>query len=215
MAVAPIARIVTKQQWPAPVVLAEPQPGDFCCLPVSGQFGLGIEVGEYLAESLEHVRGAKMQSYDHAEVYIGQPDAKGPFGYTYSAYPDNGSNGLTGKRPLPCPPAQLPGSIWSSGIILLTDRQRAGILAWCAAHPCVSYSWPDYGAIALRALGVKTGLLRGYIEGSGSLICSQYVDTAYNRGGGVHLFDDGRWEGYVTPGDLAVMLQSREVVARH
>jgi hypothetical protein len=204
---------VSKKQWPAPICLAEPLPGDFCCIPVSGQLGTGIEAGEFLAETLEGVRGAKLQAYDHAEVYVGQADRGGPHGYTYSAYPDNGKPGKTGRRPLPCPPAQLPGSIWSSGIIRLTAAQRSGIIGWCAAHPCVSYSWPDYGAIALRALGIKAGWLRDYIEGSGSLICSQFVDSAYNRGGNVHLYADGRWEGFVTPGDLAVLLQSKMPVA--
>lgn len=175
--------------------------------------GLGIEVGEYLAESLEHVRGAKLQPYDHAEVYAGQPDEHGPHGYTYSAYPDNGTNGKTGKRPLPCPAAELPGSIWSSGIISLTPLQRAGIIGWCEAHPCVSYSWPDYGAIGLRALGVKAGWLQEFIKSTASMICSYYTDAAFNQGGGVHLFRDQRWEGYVTPGDLAVLLQSKMPVA--
>jgi hypothetical protein len=191
-----------------PVCLAKPQPGDFCCIPVSGSMGYGIELGQYFAEKLQGIP-AEIRGYDHAEVYVGQPDAKGPHGYTYSAYPNNGSNGKTGRRPLPCEPEKLPGSIWSSGIIPLTPAQRSGIVAWCEAHPCVSYSWPDYGAIALHARGVQAQALRDYIEGSGSLICSQYTDEAYNRGGNVHLFKDGRWEGYVTPGDLALLLEVR------
>jgi hypothetical protein len=198
---------VSKPQWSAPIALAEPQPGDFCCIPISGSMGLGVEVGEFLAETLQHVRGAKLQAYDHAEVYVGQPDKHGPHGYTYSAYPNNGQPGVTGKRALPGPAHLMPGSLWSSGIIKLTPAQRAGIVAWCEAHPCVSYSWPDYGAIGLRALGVRTARLRAYIASTASMICSYYSDAAMNRGGNVHLYDDGRWEGYVTPGDLAVMLQ--------
>jgi hypothetical protein len=200
---------VTKQTWPAPIALAEPQPGDFCCIPVAGQFGLVIEAGEFLAETLERVRGAKLQPYDHAEVYVGQADEHGPHGYTYSAYPNNGQPGITGKRALPGPAALLPGSLWSSGIIKLTGAQRSGIIGWCAEHPCVSYSWPDYGAIALRALRIPAPGLRAYIASTDSMICSYYTDAAWNRGGGVHLFDDGRWEGFVTPGDLAVLLQSK------
>jgi hypothetical protein len=200
---------VTKQTWLAPIALAEPQPGDFCCLPVSGQFGFGIEAGEFLAETLQHVHGAKLQPYDHAEVYVGQADAAGPHGYTYSAYPNNGQPGVTGKRALPGPAGLMPGSLWSSGIIELTPAQRSGIIGWCEEHPSVSYSWPDYAAIGLRALGVRTDRLAAYIKSTSSMICSYYTDAAFNRGGDVHLFDDGRWEGFVTPGDLAVMLQSR------
>lgn len=199
---------MTKQTWLAPICLAEPQPGDFCCLPVSGNMGLGIEAGQFMAETLQHVRGAKLQPYDHAEVYVGQADKAWPHGYTYSAYPNDDTGGFTGKRPLPGPAGTQPGSLWSSGIITLTPAQRSGIIGWCAAHPCVTYSWPDYAAIGLRALGVKTGRLAAYIKSTSSMICSQYTDAAYVANG-VHLFDDGRWPGYVSPGDLAVMLQAK------
>ncbi len=33
------------------------------------------------------------------------------------------------------------------------------------------------------------------------MICSQLVDQSY-QDAGVHLFSDGRWSGYVTPGAL-------------
>jgi hypothetical protein len=201
---------VSKDTVTAPVCLAPPQPGDFCCVPVAGLGGATIEAGEYLAERLQG-QPAALRAYDHAQVYVGQPDRTGPgmHGYTYSAYPDNGKNGKTGLRPLPCPPEQLPGAIWSSGIIEMDPGQRAGIVAWCAAHPDVPYSWPDYGAIALHALHVPAPGLKAYIAGSSSMICSQYTDAAYNYGGGVHLFDDNRWPGYVTPADLAGLLLAR------
>jgi hypothetical protein len=37
------------------------------------------------------------------------------------------------------------------------------------------------------------------------LICSQLVDLCYSRAA-VHLFDDGRWEGFVSPEDLRALL---------
>jgi hypothetical protein len=37
------------------------------------------------------------------------------------------------------------------------------------------------------------------------LICSQLVDLCYSRAN-VHLFDDGRWEGFVSPEDLRALL---------
>ena len=190
-----------------PVCLAEPQAGDFCCIPVPGGFGTAIEAGEYLAERLQG-QPAYLRAYDHAEVYVGQPDADGPYGYTYSAYSNNGIGTTTGKRPLPCLPAALPGSIWSSGIIPLAQSQRDAIVAWCEAHPCVPYSWPDYGAIALHALRIPAPGLKAYIAGTSSMICSQYTDSAY-ADTSVHLFSDGRWPGFVTPGDLAGLLLAR------
>jgi hypothetical protein len=193
---------------PAPIVVSPPKPGDFCCIPVAGGLGSAIETGEYLAEKLEGVRAAKMLPYDHAEIYIGQPDKDGPDGYTCSAYPSNGQGGLTGRRPLPCPPGKLSGALWSSGVISLTAAQRAGIIAWCTAHADVGYSFLDYGAIALHAMHIPVPGLRAYIAATGHMICSQYVDASY-AANGAHLFDDGRWPGFVTPADLAVMLLSK------
>jgi hypothetical protein len=43
------------------------------------------------------------------------------------------------------------------------------------------------------------------------MICGWWTDAAYLYGGDVHLFDDGRWPGYVKPGDLAKLLQGRIV----
>jgi len=184
-----------------PVVLAEPEPGDFCCIPISGGVGMGIEIAQFLS-------GNRLQPYDHAQVYVGQADSAGPNGYTYSAYPDNGKNGRTGKRALPCPARELPGAIWSSGIIDLTEAQRQGIVAWCEAHPSVLYSAADYLAIGLKRMGLRTKELKAYIASSKRMICSYYSDAAFLWGAGVHLFNDGRWPGEVTPGDLAEMLQT-------
>lgn len=192
---------------PVPIALAPPAPADFCCVPVAGEVGLGIEIGQWLD-------GDKFQPYEHAEIFIGQADEAGPYGYTISAYPDNGKNGRTGRRPLPCPPAELPGSLWSSGLIELTDAERSGILAWAVAHQEVGYSFADYGALTLHHLHLDLPWLQSYIGSTGHLICSQFVDSAYTLGGPVHLFSDNRWSGYVKPGDLAGMLQDLMAQAR-
>ena len=204
---------MTDKQVPAhPVCLAPPLPGDFCCIPVSGSLGLGIEAGQYLAARLQR-QPAGLLPYDHAEVYVGQPDVAGPHGYTYSAYPDNGVGIKTGKRPLPCPPAELPGSIWSSGLYELTPAQRAGIIGWCQSHPCVRYAWLDYQAIAAHALSLPVPGLQGFIADTGRMICSQYTDASWSANG-LHLFSDGRWPGYVTPWNLAGLLLVQAVAAR-
>lgn len=187
---------------PAPVALVRPSPGDFCCVPVSGAVGFGIEFGQWLD-------GDKFQPYDHAEVYVGgasQDDA--PYGYTVSAYPDG-----KGLKPLPCPPQELPGSLWSSSAVKLTQQQRTAICAWAGAHEDVRYSFADYGALVLHRLRLPAPGLREFIASSEHMICSQYVDTCF-AACGVHLFDDGRWPGYVTPAMLAEMLQARIAVIR-
>jgi len=187
--------------WPAPIVLAPVQAGDFCCVPVSGPVGFGITLGQYLD-------GDRFQFYDHTEIYTGQADEAGPFGYTVSTYP-NGH----GRRPLPCPPAQLPGSMWSSGLFDLSGTQRAGIIEWALAHQGTGYSFLDYGALVLHALGVSDPGLQRYIAATGHMICSWFTDAAYLFGGEVHLFDDGRWQGYVKPWDLAKLLQAKMLTA--
>lgn len=190
--------------YAAPICLAEPQPGDITCIPIAGGVGAGISFAQWLA-------GDRQGRYDHAEVYVGQADRYGPFGYTYSAYPDNGKPGHTGKRPLPCPPAELPGSIWSSGILDLSPIQRKGIVDWCEGHPDVRYSWLDYEALVLYHLHVPSARLRAFISSTQRMICSQYTDAALDFGGNYHLFTDDRWPGDVTPGDIGLLLLSHVV----
>jgi hypothetical protein len=190
-------------KWPEPVALVPPQPGDFCCVPISGDVGLAIEAGQWLA-------GDRFQPYDHAEVYIGgDSHPAAPYGWTVSAYPDG-----QGLKPLPCPPGELPGSLWSAGLIVLTPGQRQAICAWAAAHEDIAYSFADYGALVLHTLRIPVPGLREFIASTGHMICSQYVDASYTACG-VPLFTDGRWPGYVKPGDLAGLLQVRLAAISH
>lgn len=175
--------------------MGAPEPGDFVLIPVHGQVGTLISIGEWL-------NGDGFSHYDHAEVYIGQPDDTAPFGYTVSAYPDG-----NGRKPLPCSAADLPGALWSTGIIALTRAERNLIVSWCLEHQHVTYGWLDYLALAAHRLHLPVPGLRRFIGGSKRLICSQLVDLAYQQAG-VHLFTDGRFPGYVTPGSLADLLIS-------
>lgn len=168
-------------------------PADFVCLPISGPIGKLVEIGQWL-------NGNGFAPYEHAEIYVGQPDQGGPFGYTVSTYP-NGH----GRQPLPCAAADLPGSLWSTNKIKLTNVQRMDICEWCIAHQNVQYAALDYFALAAHRLHIPALGLRHYIATSSTMICSQYVDYAYNQCG-VHLFTDGRWCGYVTPMDLAKLI---------
>ena len=64
----------------------------------------------------------------------------------------------------------------------------------------VPYSFLDYLALASHRLHASDPALRRYIATSRHMICSQLADQAY-ADAGVTLFS-GRWQGYVTPGDL-------------
>jgi hypothetical protein len=52
--------------------------------------------------------------------------------------------------------------------------------------------------------------LKSYVANSRHMICSQLVDQVYFAAG-VHLFDDGRIDGDVTPADLVNLLLSKTV----
>lgn len=170
------------------------KPGDFCCVPISGAVGKLISIGEWL-------NGSGFGDYDHAEIYVGLPDNKSPFGYTMGAYP-----GGARLVALPKAPAFLPDALWSSDYIPLTDDQRKAIVQYALACKDIPYSFADYLALAAHRLHVPVPELKDYIGSSEHLICSQLVDLCYDRAG-VHLFSDERWPGYVTPADLANLIK--------
>ncbi|HJQ00105.1 MAG TPA: hypothetical protein VJ851_00765 [Jatrophihabitans sp.] len=88
---------------------------------------------------------------------------------------------------------------WSN--LNLTDAERADIVRWAKAQIGVPYGWPDIAALGLACEGIRSGWVAKRIEREDRLICSQLVDKAYVLAG-VHLFEDGRLPGQVTPGDL-------------
>jgi hypothetical protein len=72
----------------------------------------------------------------------------------------------------------------------------------------VPYSAADYAALVAHRLRIPVPGLRAYVASSGHMICSQLADELYQRLG-VHIFRDGRWPGYVTPGMLYQRDQQR------
>lgn len=172
------------------------QPGDFCCVPVSGGVGYLISVGEWLD-------GDGFGDYDHAEIFIGEADIYAPYGYTIGAYP-----GGAAKVALPCPPDKLPNALWSSGKFNLSDSQRTTIVAKATSLIGTPYSALDYFALALHRFKLKDNWLKNYIASSDHMICSQLVDYVYYQSGYI-LFTDDRWFGYVTPADLANLIKGK------
>lgn len=175
-----------------------PQPGDFACVHTRGDTGVLITIGEFL-------NGTPNSSwYDHACIYVGSPDINAPHGYVMGAQPG-------GARLAPLRQAQYTGKdadwLWSSGKITLTDGQRRQIVANALACKGIPYSAADYFALAARRFHIPAPQLRDYIQSSGHMICSQLVDWCYMQAN-VHLFADGRWEGDVTPADLAGLINA-------
>jgi hypothetical protein len=116
-----------------------------------------------------------------------------------------------GARLAPLRLAQYTGKdadwLWSSGKIKLTDDQRRAIVAQALACKGIPYSAADYFALAAHRLHIPAPQLKDYISTSQHMICSQLVDWCYLNSG-VHLFSDGRWVGYVTPADLAGLINA-------
>jgi hypothetical protein len=171
-----------------------PQLGDYACRNMGGTSGALITLGEWL-------NGDGFSEYDHAEIFVGKADANGPLGYTMGAYPG-------GARLVPLYPGQTEngnGFLWSTGKFDLTDQQRQSIVYNALLCKGIPYSSADYFALALHRLHVPVPELKASIADSKRMICSQLCDWAY-LAAGVHLFNDGRWPGYVTPADLANLI---------
>lgn len=80
---------------------------------------------------------------------------------------------------------------------------RAQLVATARSLNGTKYSWLNYPALGLYALGIKPRLLRSWVRNPKSgMICSQLVDYIYMVND-IHLFADGREPMDVTPGDLA------------
>jgi hypothetical protein len=160
------------------------RPGDFFLAPIPGEVGQGIKWGQRL-------NGEGFIRYQHAGILL--PDGK-----TIEAMPGGAIIGEIARWK----PSELR---WSTGLVDLTDGQRNDICRRGFACQGVPYSFADYAAIAAHRFHIPLPGLQKFIRDSGHMICSQMVDYLYMRAG-VHLFDDGRWEGYVTPASLDRLL---------
>jgi hypothetical protein len=171
-------------------------PGDFAVCRIGGIGGIAIDFGEWL-------NGAKAFSHwDHALIYVDH-------GYCLQAEP-GGAQII--DRPV------LPGDLWSTGIpsLALSQAQQYMVPAVAETFRGTGYSWLDYGALAARRLHFpdwpvwpddgKRVTLRKFIGSEHHWMCSALVDHVRARLGS-HLFDDGRFEGYVTPYDLGQLIE--------
>lgn len=167
--------------------MTEPQPGDFGLVKMGGETGKLIRFGQWL-------NGDGFADYEHAFVFIGP----GQPGQIVEAEPGGAIVSPAGK---------YGGAVlWSSGKIALTAVQRRTIVQSAKRYEGTPYSFADYAALAARRLRIPAPGLKAYVASSGHMICSQLVDQCY-ADAGVQLFDDKRWPGYVTPGDLYQLLK--------
>jgi hypothetical protein len=171
-------------------------PGDFAVCRIGGAGGLAIGLGQWLNGAAAFAR------WEHALIYLGD-------GLCLQAEP--------GGAQIIARPVQ-PGDLWSTGLpqFELSTMQKLRVKREGLRLRGVGYSALDYLALAARRLHLPDAAvwpgpahrvsLRRYIEASGHQICSQLVDHLRLRVGS-HLFTDGRWEGYVTPWDIGLLLE--------
>jgi cell wall-associated NlpC family hydrolase len=166
-------------------VPASVQIGDFGVSHMGGQAGKLIRFGQWL-------NGSGFSDYEHAFIYVGN-------GKVIEAEP-------AGAR---LATFNYGGVLWSSDKVKIdSPLRRLAIVTLAHSYAGTPYSWADYFALATHRLHIPAPGLKSYVSTSGHMICSQLVDRCY-QDAGIQLFDDGRWNGYVTPGDLAQLLGAR------
>lgn len=161
----------------------QPRPGDIGLTQISGGGGAAIRLGQWL-------NGDGFADYEHAFVVT---DVN-PDGLVRIAEAMPGGAQHVANRHDPA------RTRW----LICPERHREAVAgaAFGFANRRVPYSVADYVAIAAHRFHLPAQhLIKRYVQSSGHLICSQLADRAAEQGGW-HLFDDGRWDGDVTPGDL-------------
>lgn len=172
-------------------------PGDFAAVRTNGGVSDLIQLGEEAVLLLSRQyrdKRKKIGKWTHAVFYAGGPDD-----LILEAEP-------SGAKLIPnhYDPADM---MWSTGkkSLDLTPAQRANAMDVAEKYKGTKYSFLDYDAIALHALGSDASLLEDYIKSTGHMICSQCTDQCRNDLGS-HLFYN-RWPGFVDPLDLALLIR--------
>jgi len=156
----------------------EPSLGSIGLVQIRGRWGLVIRI-------LQWLNGDGFADIEHALVYVGAGDVVSAFPGgarldTLASYLEQGYE----IEWIECP-----------------EQYGAAVAMWARSFVGIKYSFLDYLALALHRFHVPVPWLRAYIASSGHMICSQLADRAAKLAGW-HLFADGRWDGYVTPGAL-------------
>lgn len=167
-----------------------PQPGWIGLTQIKGGVGRGIRFAQYL-------NGDGFGDYEHAFVFVG----------TVSGC---GTQCIVEAEPGGARVASL-GQYDAKRLLWLRAPEAYGeaVAAAALGYVGVKYSFADYGAIALHRFHIPTPHLKAYIKRSKSMICSQLADAAAEEGGW-HLFQDHRWSGDVTPGDLRRLVKEQQ-----
>ena len=195
--------------------VALPQPGDFACVPVRGVGGFFIGCGQLAAGYWRHPSLAR---YRHTFIYVGEVSASaaevnqlhhhgwcGPGVYVEEAMPRGARLRRLGRTAGDAWAVYGTTALWSTGILALSDAQRAAAVRAALGKLGTPYSVLDYLSLVAYHLHVRTASLQRFVKDSGHQICSQDTDWVWDCTGR-RIFNDGRWDGDVMPADLAYAL---------
>jgi hypothetical protein len=173
----------------------DPQPGDAGFSTIAGAGG----AVPYWGQALLH-DGCRFDHVFWVVNAIGDPEF--PDGRIIQAMPH-------GAEYQPLLPRLIPGFAYAP--LPLTDVQRADVprvaeslmTAGRDGGP-VGYSFLTYPVLAAIQFHIPVPHAKAYIARSGNLMCSMLVDRGllWLDPEPFNVFDDGRWFGDVTPGDL-------------
>jgi hypothetical protein len=174
------------------------EPGDFAAVRsfgwVSNLIATGEEAAYWITSAERRQKRKEVGKWTHAIFYMG-----GPHDLILEAEP-----GGARIRPFRY---DTKDCLWSSGrpALALTPAQRLAAPDVARKYEHVGYSFLDYDAIALHALGSDAEFLRLYIAATKHQICSQLTDQC-RLDLGSHLYADDRWPGFVDPLDIAIVI---------
>lgn len=163
--------------------------GDWFVVDTATQAAPWIELGENLVDRRRYVPG--QPQWSHAAIVT---SFKGAMPMIVEAEPQGAVEVEFHYEGHP--------TLWSTG-----TRFSGGYLAATAAKRYIGtgYSFLDYLAIAMHGYHIPAPGLQGFIAATHHMICSQLVDQAC-QDANIHLFNDSRWPGFVTPLDLGLLL---------
>jgi hypothetical protein len=177
--------------------------------------GAAIAAGQIAAGYWLHPEDAR---WAHAFLYVGlisYSEAShagltahgwsGPGVYCAEAMPHGARLRRLGAAPEQAMAACGDQALWSTGILELDEQQRRDARLVALAKLGTPYSVLDYFSLIAHHLHIPAPGLRHFIEDSGHMICSQYVDWVWTQVK-QRIFPDGRWDGDVMPADLAARL---------
>lgn len=163
-----------------PTETYSPRPGDIGITTISGWGGAGIKAAQF-------AMGCKLKTKQHA--------------FTVTDFPDPDTCMIIEAMPGGARYVENWHPADQTVYLRCPDEFRDAVAASALTLKGVPYSWLDYEALALHHMRIPAPWLKTYISNTGHMICSQMADFAA-LDGGWHLFDDGRWPGYVPPCDL-------------